>query len=58
MNYITCITNRAVSSKSIKLLISTFYIIIHLGSEEIIKDKLQTLRFGGGGKFITYHTEV
>lgn len=32
--------------------------MIHLGSEEIFKDKLQTLRFGGGGKFITYHTEV
>lgn len=38
MNYITCITNRTVSSKYIKLLLSTFYIMIHLGSEEIIKD--------------------
>lgn len=27
--------------------------MIHLGSEEIIKDNLQTLRFGVGGKFIT-----
>lgn len=42
INYIKCIKTRIISFKSIELLISIFYIMIHLGSEEIIKDKLNT----------------